>query len=131
MEDVSRHSEREGTTGLGATTIRRLDTAALRRDAHHYAVDLFYRSYYPRRGAPPLSLGYLDSLLNLKAQGLNNQQIAKKLGAKTEEEVKKGADRIRKELDAVKERHAKMVNEIRKLASCQWKTIQREVKEKS
>ena len=37
-------------------------------------------------------------LLKLEAQGLNKIQIAEKLNAKTNEEIKKDADRIRKEI---------------------------------
>ena len=61
--------------------IMRFDFDAYRREAHHYAVDRFYKTYFPRkRGAPQLSEGYLDQILQLKSKGLNYVAIAEKLG---------------------------------------------------
>jgi hypothetical protein len=62
----------------GPASILRFDFAAYRRDAHHYAVDRFYKTYFPRkRGAPPLSTGYLGRILQLSREGKNVAQIGK------------------------------------------------------
>jgi hypothetical protein len=55
----------------------RFDFDAFRREAHHYAVDCFYRTYFPRkRGTPPLPIHYLDRILQLSRKGMNVAQIA-------------------------------------------------------
>ena len=77
---------------LGRATFR-FDDVAMTCEAHHYAVDLFYKYYFPRtpastgkarRGAPPLPREYLDRILQLRRQGLNPAQIASRLGQPTD-----------------------------------------------
>jgi len=61
----------------GPVPVLRFSFEAYRREAHHYAVDRFYKTYYPRkRGGEPLSISYLDQILELKRKGMNNGQIA-------------------------------------------------------
>jgi hypothetical protein len=111
--------------------IRRMDAVALRCDSHHYAVDLFYRTYHPHTGAPSLSVDYLDMLLTLESQGLNKIQIAEKLGAKTKDEIKTEADRIRKAIKTARKLYKQKVEEIQELGSQQWEAMLREPKKKS
>jgi hypothetical protein len=62
-------------------SVVRFDYDAYRREAHHYAVDRFYKTYFPRkRGAPPLPDSYLDPILQLRFMGLNYAAIANRLG---------------------------------------------------
>jgi phage pi2 protein 07 len=85
----------------------RLDQIASLRKLHHYAVDLFYETYFGKRsGAPPLNDKYLEQLSMLREQGLSYGQIAQKLGYKTspQSEFKKSTDKIRKQLEGAKER---------------------------
>jgi hypothetical protein len=124
---LSKADERETASESILNSFRRMNTTAMLRDAHHYAVDLFYNTYYPTSGAPPLSLDYLDVLLKLKKKGLNNQQIARRLGAKTDAEAKQIADRIRKELAGSEKRYKKMLEEIHTLGAHQWKEIEKEL----
>jgi hypothetical protein len=87
----------------------RFDVAAYRREAHHYAVGRFYKTFYgSRRGAPPLSLEYLDHVLKLQAQGLNHAQIAKRLG--------QTKDTIRKQLKQAVRLWNERANKIRELS---------------
>ena len=79
-----------------STSFPRFDGVAFSRDAHHYAVDLFYKTYHKRTGAPPLRADYLNLLLKLDADGMNPAQIASKLGHKP--------DAIRKQLTLAKKR---------------------------
>jgi hypothetical protein len=88
----------------------RFDFAAFRREAHHYAVDQFYKTYYGgRKGSPPLSINYMSHVLQLRKQGLNNSQIAKKLG--------KNKDAIRKQVQAAHRLLDKKVRNIRELSN--------------
>jgi len=75
-------SEDKGSEPEGGGHVFRFDFAAFRSDAHHYAVDLFYKTYYGLRGKgrPPLPREHLDQLLGLRRQGLSYRQIGKKLG---------------------------------------------------
>src|SRR5579863_6157906 len=71
----------------------RFNAVAFRCEAHHYAVDLYYKTYGGlTRGAAPLSLEYLDRVLTLHKQGRNVPQIANQLGQKQ--------DAIRKQIEA-------------------------------
>jgi hypothetical protein len=79
----------------------RFDDDAFRREAHHYAVDRFYKTYFPRRrGAPPLPSAYLDRILQLRRKGFNYVAIAKELG--------QPKDRMRKQV-SIAERHRREV----------------------
>jgi hypothetical protein len=92
----------ESTASSESTSkqVFRIDDIALAREAHHYAVDLFYKYYFPRkpgsqgkprRGAPPLPLEYLDQILQLRRKGLKDFEIADKVG--------QPKDRVRKQLE--------------------------------
>jgi hypothetical protein len=62
------------------TAILRFDPAAIRREAHHYAVDQFYKTYFPRkRGAPPLPDSHIDRIIALRRKGLSRVATAEKL----------------------------------------------------
>ena len=55
----------------------RFNYAAYRREAYHYAVDRFYKTYFPRkRGGEPLPTSYLERILKLRREGKNPAQIA-------------------------------------------------------
>jgi hypothetical protein len=77
------------------TELARFDFAQLEREAHHYAVDLFYAAVRPRKGAPPLHAAYRNQLLALRAEGLSPRKIAIKLGIDSSHE---SVDRVRKQL---------------------------------
>jgi len=86
----------------------RFNFAAYRREAHHYAVDRFYKTYFPRgRGGEPLSTSYLDSILRLRFKGLNYVAIAEKLGVPK--------DRMRKQVEAAEKRWREAVEGIEHL----------------
>jgi hypothetical protein len=112
LEGVSRRFEEEGQSEArkDPTPGRRyfrFDQVAFRREAHHYAVDLFYRTYYPRSGAPQLPIEYLNDVLELKRKGLNDPQIAERLGQST--------DTIRKQVRIAEKRYREIVSSIREL----------------
>jgi hypothetical protein len=70
----------QGRGASGSDSILRFDYDAYRREAHHYAVDRFYKTYFRRkRGAPPLPTAYLDQILQLRFKGRNYVSIAEKL----------------------------------------------------
>jgi hypothetical protein len=72
---------KQGGDASGSNSVLRFDYDAYRREAHHYAVDRFYKTYFPRkRGAPPLPTAYLDRILQLRFKGMNYVSIAEKLG---------------------------------------------------
>ena len=75
--------------------LARFNFAQLEREAHHYAVDLFYAAVRPRRGAPRLQPGYLNQLLALRTEGLSPRKIAIRLGLGSSHESE---DRVRKQL---------------------------------
>jgi hypothetical protein len=77
------------------TELARFDVAQWEREAHHYAVDLFYAATRPRKGAPPLQSAYLSQLLALRAEGLPPRRIAIRLGLGSSHE---STDRVRKQL---------------------------------
>ena len=86
----------------------RFDFAAYRREAHHYAVDRFYKTYFSRkRGAPPLPTAYLDGILRLRFKGLNYVSIAEKLGQP------KG--RMKKQLETAEKRWREAVARIEQI----------------
>jgi hypothetical protein len=75
--------------------LSRFDIGKWEREAHHYAVDLYYAAVRPRRGAPPLLPGYLNQLLALHADRLSPSRIAIKLGLGSSHQA---ADRVRKQI---------------------------------
>jgi hypothetical protein len=79
----------------------RTDVSATNRELHHYAVDLFYKTYYERpTGAPPLSKEYLENIVLLRERDkLTFSKIAIKL-----EGTPKSADKIRKQYDIAKKK---------------------------
>ncbi len=91
-------------TGSLPKELRRLDLRRLNREAHHYAVDLFYDAFRRRKGAPRLRCEHLDQLLRLKAEGLSPRKIAIKVGEGGSAEAK---DRIRKRLAIAKVRQGR------------------------
>jgi hypothetical protein len=82
---MKRENESRGLTAggqrVGAPTLR-FNAAAYRRDAHHYAVDRYYRTYHARgRGGEPLSMSHVDRILSLRLEeGLSIPAIADRLG---------------------------------------------------
>jgi len=86
----------------------RFDVPAYRREAHHYAVDRFYKTYFPRkRGAPPLPEAYVDRILQLRFQKLNYISIAERLGEP------KG--RVKKQVRAAEKRWQEAVARIEQI----------------
>jgi hypothetical protein len=64
-------------TKSGSRSNLRFDFAAYRREAHHYAVKRFYKTYFPRkRGAPQLPESHIDRILGLRFKRLNYVAIA-------------------------------------------------------
>jgi hypothetical protein len=92
----------------GSTSNLRFDFAAYRRDAHHYAVDRFYKTYFPRkRGAPPLPDFYFDPILRLRFKGWNYAAIADELGLPKE--------RIRKQVPIAEKRWREAMERIEQI----------------
>jgi hypothetical protein len=81
-----------------APDIRPAGVLACMRVTHHYAVDLFYRTYYEAgetrgRGRPRLSPEHLDKVLTFRRQGVSYGKIAAKLG-QTLEATRKQAKQV-------------------------------------
>ena len=92
----------------GTRPIFRFDFDAYRREAHHYAVDRYYKTYFPRkRGAASLPTSYLDNILALRFKGLNYVAIAEKLGVPK--------DRMRKQVAIAERRWHEVVERIKKI----------------
>lgn len=88
----------------------RIDIPAELRKIHHYAVDLYYETYYGKRdGAPRIDNHYLEYIVTLRAKGLSYGKIAKELNypISPPSELRKSTDKIRKQLDTAKERGIK------------------------
>jgi len=86
----------------------RFDFAAYRRDAHHYAVDQFYKTYFPRgRGTPPLPDSYFDPILRLRFKGWNYVAIADELGLPKE--------KMRKQVPIAEKRWREAVERIEQM----------------
>jgi hypothetical protein len=94
----------------------RFDDIAMTREAHHYAVGLFYKYYFPRtveskgksrRGAPTLPMEHLDEILTLRRKGLNPAQIGKILGQPT--------DRMRHRVKIAEKVWREAIERVRKL----------------
>ena len=110
MEALHSHNrQRIGDTDKEAKEVfppemARFDVSQVFRDAHHIAVDLYYRALYPRKGAPPLRHEYKEQLLRWQSGGLRPRQIAIKLGLGSSKEKE---DLVRKQLLIAKGRRGK------------------------
>jgi hypothetical protein len=95
----------EPTKGLTVRTYLRprMDLVAGLREAHRYAVDLFYRTYFPRKGAPRTADQDLATMLSLREQGKNYRSIALFFGLPYPE----SKDMIRKRIESARQRRAK------------------------
>ncbi|HVG20962.1 MAG TPA: hypothetical protein VNI02_18075 [Blastocatellia bacterium] len=85
----------------------RIDLVAEARKLHHYAVDLYYDTYYGKKvGATPLDDKYLEYILQLSEKGLSYGQIAKDVGLPTSppSELAKSSDKIRHQLKIAKKK---------------------------
>jgi hypothetical protein len=103
LQRVETETVAEASPHARPTRVFRFDDSAFAREAHHYAVDLFYRTYFPRggiqrKGAPALPKDYLQWILQLKREGMNPAEIAKKLG--------QPKDRMRKQVEIAEKRFA-------------------------
>jgi hypothetical protein len=81
---------------------------ALTREAHHYAVDLYYRmNGYVEKGAPQVATEEITEILLLREQGLSYPKIARKIGLPfdTPGNQRKSADVVRKRIAAEKKRN--------------------------
>jgi hypothetical protein len=102
-----KQSNRDETMHAPVSSLR-FDFAAYRRDAHHYAVDQFYKAYVPRkRGAPPLPDFYFDPILRLRTKGMNSAAIADKLG--------QPKDRMRKQVAIAEKRWREAMERIEQI----------------
>jgi len=102
----------------------RFDPKTIRRKAHHYAVDLYYRALgstgttgtaVARRGAPPLSDAHVDQILKLVREGKSVAEIARLLGL----EGHGAKDRMRHRIRTAVKRWNQAVNRIHKLHAAQ------------
>jgi hypothetical protein len=84
--------------------LARFDVSKLNREAHHFAVDLYYNAIRPSRGAPPLRPEYLTQIVDWHSKGLSPRQIAIKMGLKSSDQ---STDKVRKQLRAAKNRTGK------------------------
>jgi hypothetical protein len=110
LHRVETETVAEASPHARPTQVFRFDDSAFAREAHHYAVDLFYRTYFPRspegksrKGAPQLPTEYLDRILQLKRLGMNYVEIAKKLG--------QPKDRMRHQVKIAEKRRPKQLGE--------------------
>ena len=78
----------------------RYSHVAIVRRAHHFAVELHYRTYFPqKRGAPKLPQRYVEGLLQLAGKKLSYGQIARRLGLPADLTTR---DRLRKQIASAK-----------------------------
>ena len=106
VSDSQQSKPDEGASGPVA--VLRFNFAAYRREAHHYAVDRFYKTYFPRkRGGEPLPTSYLDRILRLRFKKLNYVAIAESLG--------QPKDRVRKQVEAAEKRWRDAVERIERI----------------
>ena len=88
---------------------KQVDPIAYWRDLHIHAVNLHYRTYYPRKGAPRLSDEHLNKLLDMhEKEGLSYKDIAMKLelNLKTSEEIETAEDKYRKRIQTARKRRS-------------------------
>jgi len=112
MEDLLREwcgDPRSGPDDTSRTpVVFRFSASAYRRDAHHYAVDRFYGTYFPRkRGAEPLPKYHLDRILALRRKGWTAVAIAKELGLRN--------DTAKYQVEAAEKRWHEAVEQIEEL----------------
>jgi hypothetical protein len=132
LESVLEAMDKTKTATVRPSRPLRIDVVAARQKIHHYAVDLFYRTYFPRkagmegqprRGATGLPLEYLDQVLKLSREGKNPAQIATLLG-----QVGPGAaGRISKQIRLAEKRWAEMLANIRRLGAIQQARLRAKV----
>ena len=111
---VDRPPQSTGTRAFPSSThMFRFDFDAYRREAHHYAVDKFYKTYFPRkRGAPRLPDSHLDWILAQRRKGLNDVAIAGKLGLRKDTakyRVAVAEKRLRERVEELKRRYPQFV----------------------
>jgi hypothetical protein len=103
----------------------RIDVVASLQKIHHYAVDVYYKTYFPRRGgmegkprrgAPRLSMEYLERIRQLSRQGRNAAQIARELGQSDPGAV----DRISKQIELADRRWAEIVADYQRRGQAQF-----------
>jgi hypothetical protein len=102
-----------GVLNKDKPTATRVNEINFNKELHHYAVDLFYKTYFPtKKGAPPIPDEYYEFILKLHNEGKTHKEIAeevdlpistKKVG--TRKEVDKSKDVIRKQIDKAKKRN--------------------------
>lgn len=105
------NTEAQAEPRKAAPGVRPPHVIASMRQAHNYAVDLFYRTYYemPGKGRPPLPLERLDKVLALRRKGLSHAQIAK--------ELRQAKDATRKQVKQVEKLWNEKSGEIQRLAA--------------
>jgi hypothetical protein len=113
---------------IGATRVGRpprIDVVAARQKIHLYAVNVYYRTYFPRkagmegkqrRGAPRLSEEYLERIRQLSKKGWNPAQIATELGQSDPGAV----DRISKQMEIADERWSEIVADFQRRGQDQF-----------
>jgi hypothetical protein len=85
--------------------LQRFDEIAMLHKLHRYAVDLFYKHYFPRKsGAPPLSKPYLAYLRFLDDLGFSNRQLALQENPQLEKglQTSQAKDKMRKRVKRIK-----------------------------
>jgi len=87
----------------------KLDLIAKARETHLYAVKLFYQTYMPRVGAPPIHPKHIAYLIKLKRQGMSLRDIALHMepDLKTAEEIEAAREKYKKRIESVEKRKSK------------------------
>lgn len=86
---------------------KRIDLIAYWRDLHIYAVELHYKTYHPRKGAPRISSEHGDKLIEMyEKEGMSYMDIAKKLEPELETlgEIEIAAEKYRHRIKTAKKR---------------------------
>ena len=80
-------------------TLTKTNHIALSRMVHLFAVELFYRTYYPTTGAPKLTNEYLASILKLYREKNSYRLVALELDPKlSNQELISATQKIRKQV---------------------------------
>jgi hypothetical protein len=119
---VSRDASEASKATSRPATLVRFDSDAFSREAHHYAVDLFYKTYFPRgRGTPPLPDSYLNGILKLRREGLSHLAIANRLGIRRDTAKyqvaaaeKRWLEKVA-QIDQLKRKYPQLVTEYRRV----------------
>lgn len=79
---------------------REKDFIAEAQKAHIDAVNLFYRTYFPRRGAPRIQAENIARIMELHRQGKSYRSIALEIYPELDkaEDIERAAERIRKRI---------------------------------